>query len=124
MNPLTLGPSGAPLYLVLGMCLDADESHIFPSLALCAANWLQALGISSVVVCVFFFFKLPYSFLFTTYTPTNTEADDVHSGHILQDGSCCLWHVSGTFLFYPTFIPRALAMAPLMYNSFLPPLVA
>lgn len=66
MNPLTLGPSGAPLYQVLGMCLDADESRIFPSLALCAANWLQALGISSVLVL--FFFRLPYSlFIYHIY---------------------------------------------------------
>lgn len=95
----------------------------FPQLSSVCSQLAAGSG-NFLCSCVVFFFKIPYSFLFTTYTPTNTEADDIHSGHILQDGSCCLWHVSGTFLFYPTFIPRAPAMAPLMYNSFLPPLVA
>lgn len=121
MNPLTLGPSGAPLYLVLGMCLDADESHIFPSLAVCAANWLPALGISSVVVG--FFFKLPYSFLFTTYTPTNTEADDIHSGHILQDGGCCVG-MSVVRSFFIQLSSLVHPRWPHLYRILFPPLMA
>lgn len=72
------------------------------SLAQCAANWLQALGISAVVVL--FFKNSIFLFIYRVYH-TNTKANDIRLGHILQDGICCLWHISGRFLFYPTFSP-------------------
>lgn len=73
-----------------------------PSLACCSQ---LATGSGNFLCsCAFFFlnFHIPFYLLRILH---KHKSKWYRSGHILQDRICCLWHVSGRFLFYLTLIP-------------------